>query len=34
MEKIIVFVELKGHEPRKASLELLSETRKGLNSLQ
>lgn len=28
MEKIIVFVELKGHEPRKASLELLSETRK------
>ena len=27
MEKIIVFVELKGDEPRKASLELLSETR-------
>ncbi len=27
MEKIIVFVELKGDQPRKASLELLSETR-------
>ena len=27
MEKILVFVELKGDQPRKASLELLSETR-------
>ena len=32
MEKIVVFVELKGDRPRKASLELLSETRKVADS--